>query len=483
MTDQPRGLNARLGVRPSRPARSTLLGRPTKLARVAEDLILRFERAVSEPNESTLEDSYALCLDSWIEHGLLHEIPRRGRRHLPSLPFFPSEDQAKWLVNVAPGLYAAVFRDATERSRGSVIRGLLYSFLRSYPIDWEHFEPFAESLGRLLSGCSAKSLSYWKEFCDEFEVLRINGPRLFAEHLLTTPSDVNPALAEARMVGTLSTSEFLRYVQVKMADVGAPASQRGVPTPDFLDRMMEFGEITDPADSSKRDVRFPANRPLLAESLLLPFGSAAGQAVPGISERRDRVKGYLVRHLGDPRIEQNPRWHGVSAKARSILVKWLVSESLETFFQVLRLDPNPRQWKFREAFWRAFLKYQLIDNAWFVLGSGAALHISSNVSPDSYGTWLNYRREARSALLVQISGLTVVDWSFDRSMCLYEEGASRTPVFGRKHYDPEGLFDQADIRVAHLAPDYGYWQKEVLRIIEDQTGLRDVSYHDVMQLP
>lgn len=82
--------------------------------------------------------------------------------------------------------------------------------------------------------------------------------------------------------------------------------------------------------------------------------------------------------LGDPRYgnSQHIWMQQVADEARSIFIRWITENDMQIFFDVIRDTAIDRMWKYREAFWRAYLPY--ISNSWVLFGSEAEQKVKSH---------------------------------------------------------------------------------------------------------
>jgi len=92
--------------------------------------------------------------------------------------------------------------------------------------------------------------------------------------------------------------------------------------------------------------------------------------------------------LGNPLLISNaPRWDGVSLEARKMVSDWIKLKLIEQFFELLSHDGaiDSR----RLHFWAEFVS--LIENVWFVLGSGARGNLNLTFPVARYGVGLSFR--------------------------------------------------------------------------------------------
>lgn len=121
---------------------------------------------------------------------------------------------------------------------------------------------------------------------------------------------------------------------------------------------------------------------------------------------------FTIDLLGNPLLVSNaPRWDGVSPEARRMVSDWIKLKLIEQFFELLSHDGATDSRRLH--FWAEHVS--LIENVWFVLGSGAR----GNLNPD----FRNLRRlmgdqalnlegatYANNAFVMKIGRLLVVEF-------------------------------------------------------------------------
>lgn len=81
--------------------------------------------------------------------------------------------------------------------------------------------------------------------------------------------------------------------------------------------------------------------------------------------------GRLAVDLWDnPKLPRSVRWNQVNPEIKGMVLKWLISKDLRTFFDLFSRDENAHQDKRRLNFWMRYIDH--IRDAYFVLGSHAA---------------------------------------------------------------------------------------------------------------
>ncbi len=73
---------------------------------------------------------------------------------------------------------------------------------------------------------------------------------------------------------------------------------------------------------------------------------------------RAPVQSYALKQWGHPQIAgADVSWRGVSSEARKIFTKWFTEADLEFFFGIVAKACNDSKFKYRKAFWLAYLEH------------------------------------------------------------------------------------------------------------------------------
>jgi hypothetical protein len=219
-------------------------------------------------------------------------------------------------------------------------------------------------------------------------------------------------------------------------------------------------------------VRFPSTEGILANALLQNWHSRD----PDESVRSE-IQEFLMRTLGDPRIKGG-RWLGVAEDDKRVLLRWLVGASLEQFLQIVDRVAKPNHWDYRRAFWTAYHKAGVIDEAWVVFGRrGHDLARRSFQQSTGYGQ-LSGGEQTHAVLLLRINDLTIADWSHNGTCRIWTSSSRQKPKFYATHYDRSDLVEEANFSQMHHGSDRGTWQGSVAEYIRGRTGiaLRGAQY-------
>lgn len=179
---------------------------------------------------------------------------------------------------------------------------------------------------------------------------------------------------------------------------------------------------------------------------------------------------------GDPRV--NPtRWQRVKAEAPeayALLLKWLTKASVYQFFDIIDQIADQNMWRYRRAFWTAYLEAGHIDEAWVVFGASgyylAQNYARQNNVKFSYGRLQSGggRTSDQSALIMRIGDLIITEWSHSGKCNLYLPSEGYIPKLHQPHYQP-GYLNCGTHQITHHGSPNLSWQGQVASLIRQQT--------------
>ncbi|MDW8479135.1 MAG: EH signature domain-containing protein [Xanthomonadales bacterium] len=228
-----------------------------------------------------------------------------------------------------------------------------------------------------------------------------------------------------------------------------------------------FAWFADPQGS----LRFSSWKRLLATAALEPFLNLNPS-----DETKRALAAFLCRTIGHP-ILHSSAWYDIDSQLRDVLLRWLVQTSFEDFFRLVdRTAGNPEHWVARRNFWYSYLKNNLIDDAWLILGPAASARLDprgrANLNAGSL------RRGAgtdstHSALLLKIRGITIAEFSHNRKCRIWLRGNRAAPKLYEREYDYASLTDGCNEEIPHYGSQNYRWQARISSIIEEHTGIAD----------
>ena len=453
--------------------------RPNRALRAAKRLDQQLGgEDLERPSPDTLDELYWRAAERLGRHVPLAEWPRRDLRRLPWVLFYTPEANAqrRWPPGTAwLGENPRVVRDYGAWLRGGrrprAALALLHEFLRVYPAGSDVFHGLRRILeNTILAGSETPSLRRWRQRCQAFRLLDREGDLAFVESLVSRGEPVDRSLEEAGFDSGLATSEFLKSGLQKQLARLEEGLREDRDEPARLERMLVALEFRD-------ELRFDDLRSEIAESLLRPFLTKEARA-----PTKERILPFLMRHFGHPNLPAGKRnWRGVRNDLRTVTLRWLVAQSLDAFFAVVKETALDRHWKYRERFWRAHFDAGVIDKAWFVLGSRALKFAEKqeNGHHPSIGQ-LRGAGSDQSVLLLHIAGMpgmTVAEWSHSGACRAWLDGNRHAPRLYEDEYrrydcrPGRQLMDDEDHSQRHHGSESGRWQDALADWIRDHTGV------------
>lgn len=290
------------------------------------------------------------------------------------------------------------------------------------------------------------------------------GPVSLAEELASgedTPAEI---LDCHGIKGSAAEGGFvLAAFEALLARLGQTMAAARGPYLPLLQRVLGF------ARDAKGRPRFDQARAAMAESLLQPFTMADPS-----TEVRDLIEGELLSRLGDPRLAAD-RWAGISEGAKEVMLRWLSEAMLEAFLAIVQRYADADHWRYREAFWRAYLRAGYIRSVQIAFRTQAAnearqlgrkdRRLLAFADLDGYGTLANH-----AVLLLRIGDLVLAEWSHLGALRIWRGGHPRAPRLTARHFSGSELKADADLRVVHHPQ--AQWQAKVADFIWRETGLR-----------
>ncbi len=157
------------------------------------------------------------------------------------------------------------------------------------------------------------------------------------------------------------------------------------------------------------------------------------------------------------------------------MIRWLVERVLDQFFLLIKETALDRHWRYREAFWKAYLHQDLIDDIWFLLGPRAADHLRKmNRNEDVTETTGSLQGAGgdQSVLLLRMPGVTIAEWSHNGKCRFWLDGNRKAPNLYQDSYHRYDIQWGRDFAQTHHGSEYGSWQDKIANWIEENTGAR-----------
>ena len=429
---------------------------PARLLQQVERLKQQLGDVAAEQCSPYELDETLRVLRGYWQEGRLDQVPRRHLRRSPYVLFYGPKPH----VGDDPAFLEEYFRVLWQQPNARTLAGLIYVFLRDYPVQSAGFHWLREGIARSLSSFPSMRLQAWRERCDRRGLLGADGPQRFARDWLRDDIPASTFLEEAGLKGELALKGFVMAAYDALLEVLRQALEQSRDPHRVLDRVLDFSL------QDGMGLRFPARRAALAEALLMPFTT---RECP--DSLRDRVKSFLLQYYGHPRIKPMA-WEGVREEAQTVILRWIVGTTLDAFFAIVDQTARPDHWQYRREFWRAYFKANHITDAWIVLGAhprGIADRSLKELR-GSYGI-LRGGQPNQSVLLMRIGGLTIAEWSHDGACRIWPPGDREAPKLYQPEYDHRSL-KGTQPGVAHHHSQTGAWQYRIATRIAELTGIQ-----------
>lgn len=479
-----------------------------RLARAAAVKVLRQLEDVEPkaPAPHDLDALYWRISESWSRHRSLDNIAPRDFRRLPWVLFYSPCDDARsrpdrpaaWL-GADPDLVTACGGWLARGRPTRAVRALLHEFLHVYPVELPTFEDWRKLLRMAVENCPTPvppALSKRQRQCREFGLVDPNGDLTLVRKLVESDGDMEQLLQDAGLGAGLSRCGFLKSgIRRYLSEFGSRSARNAAELAQ-LERLLQLLECEGRLRFSERGDRVAA-----AAGLLGPFVDR-----PAESSTEQLLRPFFLRHFGHPHLPRDKgKWSGVPEEVRRVVMRWFVKLQLDRFFLLIRKTALDKHWRFREAFWNAFLRQGVIEEIWLVLGPNA-LQLLRYVSEqeggkiDTHALSYGHLRGtgSQSILLIRLPGVTVAEWSHNGRCRFWLDGSAGTPRLYQteyfRHQPPRGLEGEGvtlmkgeDFSQVHRGSENGSWQDKIARWLRDNTGLHidraEYVLNDVAQTP
>ncbi len=394
-------------------------------------------------------------------------VSPRTLRLAPWVICYPIDKPKKWLFN-NQAFANSYIKWLQAHAKPSSIGVLFRSFVYNYPVKSPLFKFWREALATILAKENGTRLAKLQKYCNYTGYLEPEGSHKFARILAQNPQ-ADFQEDQSGLTPKLRTSEFIRHTLTELlAEIQAKLSQDSANS-EWLLHCLELIEGED------RRLRFVELQSSYAESLLKPFINTDPS-----SELKDLIRNRLLRHFKDPRFKGN-HWPNVQDNLRRVMTRWLVEIALEDFFNLLDDTAYQFHWEYRRAFWSAYLRKGLIEDAWVVLGRSAKLQAKRYRGEQNleYGKLIG-GTASHSVLLLKIRNLIISEWSHNGACRIFLSDNSWAPKFYRDEYSTNRLInDNADGYFAHRQSESGKWQYSIASYVRDHTGIM-IDWSDYM---
>jgi hypothetical protein len=383
--------------------------------------------------------------------------------------------QAAWVLWVGrpraadlPGFVEAYVTRLEEDTSAAALRRLIYVYFRDFCGDLPGLESAAEIIRRRLKDVGTSSrLTRWKSAQDRFAVFDpMEGPDRAAQAVINA-SDPLEVERKIGLTGELSGPNGLAgAVHIRVLLRLRDGLETSVIQTARLRRLLESFEIIG-------GLRFEGKRTELADALLLPWI----QIAPA-NDVQQCIFEFLISHLKDPRLHPS-RWHGASDAAIAIIRRWLAKQTLEEFFQIVDQSAKDSHWIYRRAFWLAYFRRGVLDDAWMALGPQAARAADNRFACGKLRSGDGVQ-PSHSLLLMEIGDLVIAEWSHDGKCRAWKRTHPRAPLLGRAQYTRGNIIipsmqiapTYSEDGIVHRGSEAGRWQQRLADFIYQETNVR-----------
>lgn len=427
---------------------------------------------VTEPEPYDQPRLYQRIMDAWGREHSLERISARDLRRVPFVLFYPPGHENRpdrkgptsWL-SVQPGFVREYDRWLSEGYRASSVRALLLEFLRVYPVGLQTFDDLRRVLEKTMTGAPLPppSLQEWTQRSVDFGLLTENGDLSFVEKLISATDPVDHLLVQVGFDAGLARCGFLESgIRKFLPSLSARLARNSIDDTQ-LARVLALLEC-------EGRLRFDdlGMRSEVATALLRPCAEHSPEPAT-----KNRLQPFFLHHFGDPRLQSGRhRWSGIPEEIRRVVIRWLVERALEQFFLLVKETALDRHWRYREAFWRAFLPLE--PDVWFVLGPRAERlleKMNEGNAEDEATSILRGAQGDQSVLLLRLPGVTIAEWSHNGACRFWLDGNPDAPALYQSTYSREDLVGEQDYLQRHDGSSEGRWQDEIAHWLRDNTGV------------
>ena len=432
------------------------------------------EISLETPSAEDLDKLLNECWRVWTAQSSIDFFTKKTLQRVPFV-LFRTHQNGSSLAN--DELFISKYLYWLEESLSPKAFALLLdAYLANYNPEEPWFHPVRSCLGKIIqSSNSSPRINRLARRCVKYSFLEEDGPKQFGQMIFQKRADLQGFLADAGLAGIKDRQGFVAYAfQWFMADIRDRLTKSQPMKKDLLQSFLNFSRV------NTTTLRFEKYRVLLIDSLLEPFENNDEPV-----REKELIFDFLITTFGDPRTQLD-RWAHVSQVSCRVINRWLVKGTLEDFFNLLkkvaeRDNDAKKMWRYRQAFWSAYLHKNVITQAWVILGKEARIFANRylDLGRDKYGSLVGGTGVSRlhSVLLLEIGGLVVAEWSHNGKAHIWLSDERVKPIFHRREYDREELTNNTSGATSdsppfiHSSSESGFWQKKISDYIRRHTNI------------
>lgn len=428
--------------------------KPRKIMETANKVAGMFDGEPQPPRSIDLEKLTQRVWDLWLKERD-KGLEKLDYRELKSVPWVFYFKKPRPVAEDAE-LTAALLDVMTRRCRAAFTR-LPYVYLLGCSPDLAGTEKLRRAAHDFLVGYDGKrsQIQQWKQAL--IFLFAPKGPLNTARWLVEQGSDPVKTLAALGITGQLLHGEFVRKVA---RETVTAAAQR---FPANLEVSMKL-LVDENGRARFLDVLCQA------ASLWIPKADEYGSG-----EIRERLQGFFLKHLGDPRWPgERTKWGKVSEEARRIMTRWLAKEDISFFFEILSHAVDQSAWNYRREFWEAYLPY--VDATWVILSADVRARmgkqVEERISSGACGEFTG-SNQGRSMLAIEMKGWVFVEWTHSGACRIWPKGKFPL-VLGKRFYrinEVHSMLDTCSDSIVHYGSERYRWQTELSLWLKRNLGL------------
>lgn len=444
-------------------------------------LIASASRPTQDVLEALRQDLLRGCTDQEAA-----SLPMPLLRQAP-LVLWQGEPQAATF----PGLLDEVLHRAAGRTR--LLHGLIEAWLRDLGQDRIGHQRAGRRIAALLLRARDPRLALWKQASESYALFDGQaGPGRLSAALLHGPHAVTDVLAQTGMNDPLrADGRFFRAAMAALLDA-LPDVMRGSRAGEAWTRAAALLEVArSRRDRTGREISEPSLRfsDLAGPMARACLGAWISGPVP-VAAPKELVKPFLLRMLGDPRLQPASGWTAAGPAATALMRSWLAADSLEAFLALITQTKGDQQWRYRELFWRACLRKMPSAEVWVVLGPALSQRAKFTRDLANSHGYLDASGSdgSQAVLLMRLGNVVLSEWSNVGPVRAWIDGEQNCPKLYEKHYDASKLkavclpFPDHPLRgnggssdgrgLWHHGGSTGLWQGCAATLLASKTSLR-----------
>ena len=291
-----------------------------------EEIRAKFGDAVNrKPPERDLEEMWLQVASHWRQRRSLRGLPRRTIRSMPYLLYFLPRNGYRFLD--VPALVSEYLSLLQQRPSSRVIRTMIRLFLQEYPREARSFDLLRRNLRSLVAESQNSLLEEWRRRANLYGLFDRTPVQLAS--VLRTSENPEAVVRDTGMNDEWNNWAILREAWAMLWEEAESRIKAYGGLPHDIELLLR-------SSVRNRRLRIITEKERIALALVRPF-----QLQPPPMDVRKRIVDFFSVECsydyGDPRIHR-ANWMTVDRSVVESLKQWMVEETLEDFFRLIR--PN-----------------------------------------------------------------------------------------------------------------------------------------------